>query len=124
MARGSSERAPGARRLTLALGLSGVMLLSGCARKAPGPDECLALSYRTFGVQTQADLTIPSVQANVDELTTECLLTPFDRELLACAEQTGALESCARAFAVRHAGAEVQSLRSRAPRRRRRAPYP
>jgi hypothetical protein len=112
----------GLRRLGLALAL--LLLLSGCHRKAPGPEECLALAYRIYGVQTQADLAIQNVQANVDELTTECLLTPYDRELLACVEQTGTLRPCQRAFVLRHGGVDVASRRVRPPRRRPNPSYP
>ena len=118
-----SSRALRLSRLSLLF--AGATLVTSCQRKAPGPDECLALAKRTFGVHQDAELALPGVQENVDELTVECLLTPYDRELLACAEQLGTLRPCLRAFAARHGGVELGPDRARTPRRRRReSPLP
>ena len=74
---------------------------SACRRKAPGPAECRAFALRLAGV---ADSRAPSarVKAEVDELTRECLVTPYDRELLRCVEESGRLRACRSDFALRH----------------------
>jgi hypothetical protein len=121
MARGSRAMVYRFGPPLLLLGCS--FLALGCRRKAPGPEECIAFAELALGARNPAALALDSVQANVDELTTECLLTPYDRELIACVEQTGALRSCQRAFARRHLGVEPVPERLRAPRRRRENPF-
>jgi hypothetical protein len=106
-------------RSVLVVTLALATLLCGCRRKAPGPAECLDLAYASYGVRSTADLRIPGMKARVDELTTECLLTPYDRELVECTTQSGAARSCMRAFKLRHAGlASVRSSEREAERRR------
>ena len=90
-----------ARSFRLALVIALAASLVGCQRKAPGPAECLELAYRTYGVRTAAELRIPGMKARVDELTQECLLTPYDRELVECTLQGGPPRSCLRAFKLR-----------------------
>ena len=86
-----------------ALVLSVVLLIAGCARKAPGPAECNAFAERAAGIppNTAPAEVEPRLRAAVEELTVRCLTTPYDRELLRCAE-TGPLRACFSAFAVRH----------------------
>jgi len=88
-----------------------------CRRKAPGPEECIQLAYASYGVRTAEDLRAPGVKQRVDELVTECLLTPFDRELVECTLQGGAPRACQRAFLLRHEGLTQPGL-LRDPRRR------
>jgi hypothetical protein len=100
-----NERAASAwdgRRLALAVGL--LLLASACHRKAPGPDECRDFAYRVVGIRTEIDAQVPGAIERADELTTECLLTPFDRELLACVEQGAGVRLCMHQFAARHTG--------------------
>jgi hypothetical protein len=82
----------------LLLGLAA--LSSSCARKAPGPDECqsyaLTLARLTFG----AYLT-PEIQAQVEEVTRQCLTKPYDHELMRCVLTTGQQQLCLRSFAQR-----------------------
>jgi hypothetical protein len=77
--------------------LSLVFAAAACERKAPGPDECIAFAVRAVGggpVLMQR----PELRQRVDELTTRCLTTPFDKKLLECVELTGQLRSCAAQF--------------------------
>jgi hypothetical protein len=96
------------------------VLALGCHRKAPGPEDCHEFALRAVGVSA-LDLQIPGNDQRVNDLTTECLLTPYDRELLACVEQGLPLRPCLRQFAARHAGLERASP---VVRRRRDVPFP
>lgn len=107
----------------VALALAVLAFAPGCHRKAPGPDECREFAYQAAGVRTQTDLLVPGALKRVDELTTECLLTPFDRELLACVGQGLSTRLCLRDFDIRHPTiAPVTPLR--AERRPREYPFP
>ncbi len=106
-----------------ALALAVLAFAAACHRKAPGPEECREFAYQAAGVRTQTDLLVPGALKRVDELTTECLLTPFDRELLTCVEQGLSTRLCLRDFDVRHpTNAPVAPLR--AERRPREFPFP
>ena len=65
------------------------LVLGGCRRKAPGPDECREFAYHVHGVTHGEDVRLPRVRAEVDDLTRECLVTPYDREYLECVEASG-----------------------------------
>lgn len=97
--RASRARASGRH---VVLTLVALVFVSACRRKAPGPEECRAFAYRAVGVRSEAELQIPAVLKRVDDFTTECLVTPFDRELLACVEQGLATRLCVRDFDLRH----------------------
>jgi hypothetical protein len=86
----------------------------GCQRKAPGPDECVAFAQRAVGVVHPAQLRQPAVRERIDDLTTRCLTTPFDRELLQCVELTQRTRACTFEFEARRArGVVGQGLPSR-----------
>jgi len=71
-----------------------LLLLAGCARKAPGPAECQRFSYRVAGVTRQEQLAVRELKERVDELIRQCLTTPYDRELIGCVEDTGRMRAC------------------------------
>ena len=76
---------------------------AACRRKAPGPAECRKLALALAGVTDAQELRPNSQLKNeVDELTRECLVTPYDRELLRCVEESGRFRACRSAFALRH----------------------
>lgn len=81
-----------------AFALVAFALLSSCARKAPGPKECRQFALMASGARTYADLANPAVAEIVDNLTVECLVTPYDRELLRCATETGRVRACSLEF--------------------------
>lgn len=108
-------------RTRFALALGALAFASGCRRKAPGPEECVAFAQHVVGVRSELDLRIPGTAERVDDLTTECLLTPYDRELLACVAQGVGPRLCMREFSARNARV-VTPPHSR--RRRRDAPFP
>lgn len=84
----------------LALLVTSVVLF-GCERKAPGPAECLQFAYHVHGVTNGKDVRLARVRADVDELTRECLVTPYDREYLRCIQASGRVRLCQAAFATR-----------------------
>jgi hypothetical protein len=61
----------------------------------------LAFAYRTVGVVHAAQLRQAGVRERIDDLTTRCLTTPFDRELLQCVELTQRPRACMLAFEAR-----------------------
>ena len=61
-------------------------LVGACPRKAPGPDECHALSLSMLGVDERIAAKIPSIERAAGSLTIACLTIPFDRELVSCME--------------------------------------
>jgi hypothetical protein len=72
-----------------------------CQRKAPGPDECRQFAYDALGVQRAEQLRSPDVRERIDTLTTRCLTTPYDRELVQCVARTGRARACTLSFEVR-----------------------
>jgi hypothetical protein len=84
-----------------ALVFAALVLVAGCARKAPGPQECRGFAIKASGARTFADLDNPKVAEIVDRLTVECLVTPYDRELLRCTEETGRVRACSLEFEQR-----------------------
>ena len=85
-------------------------LVAGCQRKAPGPEECVTLAYRMFGVQSGRELADPRVRARVDEQIQECLVTPYDHELVRCLEQGVRARVCQYAFLERRTRGESRAL--------------
>ena len=81
--------------------LVALALAAGCERKAAGVPECRTLAYRLYGVRDEQMLR-PALRQQVDERIRECLLTPYDRELVACLEQGMRERVCVRAFEARH----------------------
>ena len=62
------------------------LLLAGCERKAPGPEECVAFAHNALGPRAP--------RGAHHELVRQCLLTPFDDAMLSCVEQSGAYRAC------------------------------
>jgi hypothetical protein len=94
-------RAPARTALFFAL-LGALGLCAACRRKAPGPEECRTFALHAAGVRSARDLARSArLRESIDELTRECLVTPYDRELLRCVEETGRLRACQSRFALR-----------------------
>ncbi|HEV8548464.1 MAG TPA: hypothetical protein VGQ57_05530 [Polyangiaceae bacterium] len=85
-------------RLVLLLALA-----SACQRKAAGIPECRALAYRMYGV-VPGELVTQGVHDRVSNRIRECLLTPYDRELVRCLASGERERLCTRAFAERRLG--------------------
>jgi hypothetical protein len=96
--------------LSVAL-VAGSVALAGCGRRAPGPDECHEFALRLSGGERHAfrsslEYAIRGADPTEDavlERTTECITTPYDRELLACVENGGRPSACFRMFEARQA---------------------
>ncbi|HTQ02740.1 MAG TPA: hypothetical protein VMI54_02745 [Polyangiaceae bacterium] len=115
----------GRARLVAHVAVVGALLLAGCQRKAPGPDECRVFALHAYGLHSEDEIRFEKTLDDVDDLTTECLVTPYDRELLACVDQGIAATRCMSQFRARHSGAPAEDPSLRAVRRRRReAPAP
>ncbi len=54
-----------------------------------------------LGIDDPRLLADPRVKQQFDQLTTECLLTPFDRELVRCVDATGRSRQCLAQFQLR-----------------------
>ena len=84
-----------------------LLCLSGCARKLPGPAECRAFALGQLGVRPGTHALAlevePRLALRAEDLTRECLTTPYDYELMNCLGQGISKRSCARAFEARHA---------------------
>jgi hypothetical protein len=90
--------------LAAALLLAAAFLPAACRRKAPGPEECRRFALSVVGAAGSPRLPhAPTLKSEVDELTRACLVTPYDRELLRCVEESGRLRACRSAFALRQA---------------------
>ncbi len=87
------------RRLawTIRLGLA-TLALSGCSRRAPGPDECVFFAEMTFGHKFEVIVQDSRAKAVFDRLVTTCLTAPFDRRVFVCSRDTHAPMDCLRRF--------------------------
>jgi len=91
------------RVATLGPGL--VLLTLGgasCQRRSPGPQECRDFALAVAGVRTREELH-PRHLPQLDNLTRECLVTPYDRTMLRCVEESGQIAACHREFLRRRA---------------------
>jgi hypothetical protein len=84
--------------------LVALVLTAACQRKAAGVPECRLLAYRLYGARDDQPLG-PALRRQVEDRIRECLLTPYDRELVACLEQGVRERACVRAFEARHLSA-------------------
>ena len=67
--------------------LATALFLFGCERKAPGPNECHDFARQALGIPDDVNRLPPRARAAVDELTLDCITTPYDRKLLRCVEE-------------------------------------
>jgi len=86
-----------------------LLLLPGCARRLPGPLECrgVALASVRLDPNTPASLLArdPRLAGRVEEVTRECLTTPWDYELLRCLDGGGTSRLCLSRFEARRLAA-------------------
>ena len=88
-------RAQGLMRATLLL-VS--LALVGCARKAPGPEECEHFATTVVMQHAPGGLLTLELQAQIEEETRNCLTRPYDRELLNCVLVTNRGRACLDSF--------------------------
>jgi len=84
------------------------LLVSGCARKLPGPAECRAVALASLGVEQDTPATALAVRARLaaqaEEITQRCLTTPWDYQLLNCLGTGGSSRICLSRFEARRLG--------------------
>jgi hypothetical protein len=72
--------------------------IGGCARKAPGPEECVEFTESWFGVDRESVLRRPALSQHFDEKIRDCLTKPYDRELVECVTTGADKRRCERAY--------------------------
>jgi hypothetical protein len=79
----------------------------GCARKLPGPLECRALALASVQLEPNTPAILvasnPRLEARVEEITRQCLTTPWDYQLLNCLGNGGSSRVCLSRFETRRA---------------------
>lgn len=93
----------GGRLSTLLLGAA-LFALTGCERRAPGPDQCVAFAERALGVRWEQARRFPRQREVFEALVIECLVEPYDRELLDCVRVRGTTRACYAGYRARRAG--------------------
>ena len=87
--------------------LFAALALNGCARRLPGPTECRNFALASVGFEPGTPLALvqrrPGLAAKAEEITHQCLTTPWDYQLLQCLQITGS-RSCLVSFERRLAG--------------------
>jgi hypothetical protein len=83
------------------------LAICGCSRKLPGPEACRAFALAELGVQPGTPATalprVPGLSAQAEELTRQCLATPWDYPLLGCLQARGSEQLCLARFQQRRA---------------------
>ena len=82
-----------------------LLLASGCVRRLPGPTECRAFALASVGVEpgTPASALVNHRQLSerAEELTLQCLTTPWDYQLLNCLQNGNSQRLCLAGFRAR-----------------------
>jgi hypothetical protein len=83
-------------RLARALAVVGALGagLTGCQRKAPGPEECLAFAKIWLQQRKFDSLLAQAPEEAFDELVSRCLTEPYDRALVECVISKRRPENC------------------------------
>lgn len=82
----------------LALIALGCAFVLGCARKAPGPDECAEFARAIVQQSSPSPWLTPQLEAQIEDETRLCLTRPYDRELLNCVLTTRRARLCLASF--------------------------
>lgn len=82
------------------------LLVSGCARKLPGPAECRAFALASVGIEQDTPASLlearaPRLAVEADAITQRCLSTPWDYQLLNCLGSGGSSRVCRNRFEAR-----------------------
>jgi len=77
------------------------LLVAACNRAAPGPVECSAFAEAFVGQSRDDENTSPVALDAIEKMTNLCLTTPFDRQLIGCAERSGQARACFNAYKQR-----------------------
>jgi len=76
-------------------------------RRLPGPTECQRVAAGLLGLEDLRLLSDPRVKAEFDQLTRDCLLTPYDAELVRCVDETVHFRQCVVEFKRRRESAAL-----------------
>jgi hypothetical protein len=80
-----------------------------CQRRLPGPEECRSFALASVGVEPGTPAVAlshhPQLTARAEELTRQCLTTPWDYKLLNCLAAGGSSRVCLTSFEQRRLGA-------------------
>lgn len=68
--------------------------LPGCERKAPGPSECADYAQAFVRDAPDDEPLSAELESKIEAVTQLCLTTPYDRELIACAQSTRQARAC------------------------------
>lgn len=83
------------------------LALVACSRRLPGPTECRNFALASVGFQPGTPMAVviqrPKLAAKAEEITRQCLTTPWDYQLLQCLQMTGG-RACFVSFERRLAG--------------------
>jgi hypothetical protein len=85
-----------------------LLAFSGCVRKLPGPAECRAFALAAHGIEPGTPASRVArlrAGASAEEMTRQCLTTPWDYKLLSCLQTTGNSPLCLARFEQRRLGA-------------------
>jgi hypothetical protein len=85
------------------------LAVSGCERRAPGPDECTQHARRVVEA-LGAPLDTPQVADAFESEISRCLTTPYDRQLVRCVEERGATRYCYQEFERRRRASRPDEL--------------
>ena len=88
-----------------ALVLSACSTLLAC-RKLPGPSDCQRVAVVLLGIENRSMLADPRVKAQFDQVTRDCLLTPFDKAFVRCLDETEQSQKCLFEFKRRRESSE------------------
>jgi hypothetical protein len=80
-------------RAVLGVALASFAMLA-CERKAPGPSECADYAEAFVRDALYDEPLTPEIQSKIDAVTQLCLTTPYDRDLIACAQSTKRARAC------------------------------
>jgi hypothetical protein len=84
------------------------LLLIGCQRRLPGPEECRSFALASLGVEPGTPASQlsrhPQLTARAEEITRQCLTTPWDYRLLNCLANGGSSRVCLTSFQARRLG--------------------
>jgi hypothetical protein len=76
------------------------LAVSGCERRAPGPEACAQHAPRVVEA-LGVPLDTPQVSEAYQSEISRCLTTPYDRQLVRCVEERGATRRCYQEFELR-----------------------
>ncbi|HEY4156975.1 MAG TPA: hypothetical protein VGM29_02715 [Polyangiaceae bacterium] len=82
------------RRALLCFAFLCILALPSCERKAPGPFDCQNFAEKVLGAERGDPRLTPIAEQRLDDLTLQCLTTPYDRQLIECVQRTGLGHAC------------------------------